>query len=80
MLAAVGDVTAALNTGERQNLAKTDPTKGVRCEKGYHLNAPPSAGPCGVHFPSSIFHPFFHLRNLKNVEKAAISCVLEVYR
>jgi len=59
MLAAVGDVTAALNTGERQNLAKTDPTKGVRCEKGYHLNATLAGGPCAVHFPSSIFHlPF----------------------
>jgi len=30
----------------------------------------------GFHFPSSIFH----LRNLKNVEKAAISCVFEVDR
>jgi len=56
MLAAVGDVTAALNTGERQNLAKTDPTKGVRCEKGYHLNAPlPLAhAVCIFHLPFSI--------------------------
>ena len=24
----------------------------------YHLNATPGGGPCSVHFPSSIFHPF----------------------
>ena len=42
----------------------------------YHLNATPGCGPCSVHFPSSIFH----LRNRKNIEKAAISCVFEVYR
>jgi len=38
--------------------------------------ATPKGGESGFHFPSSIFH----LRNLKNVEKAAISCVFEVYR
>ena len=56
MLAAVGDVTAALNTGERQDLAKTDPTKGVRCEKGYHLNAPLAVAHavCIFHLPFSI--------------------------
>jgi hypothetical protein len=58
MLAAVGNVKAALNTGERQNLAKTDPTKVCAAKKGYHLNATPGGGPSGVHFPSSIFHPF----------------------
>jgi hypothetical protein len=33
--------------------------EGVRYEKeGYHLNATPGGGPCGVHFPSSIFRHF----------------------
>ena len=27
-------------------------------KKGYHLNATLGGGPCGVHFPSPIFHPF----------------------
>jgi hypothetical protein len=54
--------------------------EGVRCEKRIPLERHTWRWPMRCAF--SIFHfpSIFHLRNLKNVEKAAISCVFEVYR
>src|SRR5215469_2068173 len=49
--------------------------KASAAKKGCHLNATPGGDACWCAF--SIFHfpSIFHLRNRKNVEKAAISCV-----